>query len=176
MIHAPVRTNRNSLCMATALSALILYPLGIFLPVLRLEQLGHVRAASIWDGTVGLLAKGEWLVGIVILVCSVVIPLAKLGGLFIVCLKPPLPRRHAAAVYSGIEMAGKWGMIDVLLVALLVAALKLGDMVNVFPGPGLIAFTAVVLLSLIATAFFDPHTIWEEDEAARQKKADSRAA
>lgn len=55
-------------------------------------------------------------------------------------------------------------MVDVLLVAVLVAMVKLGDLVEVTPGPGVAAFTAVVLLSLIASALFDPHAIWEDDQ------------
>jgi len=51
----------------------------------------------------------------------------------------------------------------VLLVALLVAAVKLGSWLEVTPGPGLIAFCTVVVLSLISTALFDPHAIWEDE-------------
>ena len=52
-------------------------------------------------------------------------------------------------------------MLDVLLVALLVAAVKLGDLVEVTPGPAALAFAAVVVLSLVAAACFDPHGLWE---------------
>ena len=53
-------------------------------------------------------------------------------------------------------------MLDVLLVAVLVAVVKLGDVVRVQPGPGLAAFAGVVILSLLASAVFDPHSIWED--------------
>ena len=145
-----------------AASALICYPLGILLPVMTLRELGHVTETSIWAGTVSLMEHGQWLVGAVVLVCSIVVPLLKLGGLFLLCARPAwLGRHHKAALYRAIEMAGRWGMIDVLLVALVVAALKLGDLVEVAPGPGTVAFGACVVLSLVASALFNPHAIWE---------------
>jgi paraquat-inducible protein A len=66
-------------------------------------------------------------------------------------------------VYRAIEAAGRWGMIDVLLVAVTIAAVKLGDLVVVTPGPGVVAFGACVVLSLAASAVFNPHAIWETD-------------
>ena len=165
VLYRPSRSKSNMMCAAVALSALILYPLGIFLPVLRLEQLGHVQSASIWDGTISLIGKGQWVIGTIVLVCSIVIPLLKLAGIFLLCAREPvLAKQHRAEIYRWIEILGKWGMIDVLLVALLVAAVKLGDMVVVDPGPGAVAFAACVLLSLIATACFDPHAIWESEK------------
>ena len=69
--------------------------------------------------------------------------------------------RHRALTYRLVEWTGRWGMLDVLLVAILLAVLKLGDMVEVSVGPGLLAFTSCVGLSLIAAASFDPHSLWE---------------
>ena len=55
-------------------------------------------------------------------------------------------------------------MLDVLLVAILVAVLKLGDVMTVSAGPGLLAFTACVTLSLFAAASFDPHSLWDTEQ------------
>jgi paraquat-inducible protein A len=154
---------RNQLCAAIALAALVLFPLGVGLPVMRLEQLGHVHETSIWAGSISLMAHGQVVIGLIVLVCSVVIPLLKLGGLFMLTSRwPNLARHHQAAVYRAIEAAGRWGMIDVLLVAVTIAAVKLGDLVVVTPGPGVVAFGACVLLSLLASAVFNPHAIWEK--------------
>ena len=99
-----------------------------------------------------------------VIICSVVIPLVKLAGLLALSLDQPLLHRaHRARIHRFIEVAGRWGMIDVLLVALLVAALKLGDVVDLTPGPGVTAFTACVGLSLLASACFDPHSIWRRE-------------
>ena len=61
-----------------------------------------------------------------------------------------------------VERLGRWGMLDVLLVALLVAMVKLGDLVNIYPGQGLTAFIALVLLSLVAGLMFNPQLMWQE--------------
>ena len=152
----------NRRCAALALSALICYPVGIALPIMHLEKLGHVHEASIWTGILTLLTQGQWVVGLVVLVCSMIIPVFKLLGLFVLTVNPAtLQRRHQAHLFRWIERAGRWGMIDVLLLAVLVAALKLGDLVTVTPGPGAVAFTSCVVLSVLASACFRPQVIWE---------------
>ena len=75
-----------------------------------------------------------------------------------------LHKHHRASTYRVVEWIGRWGMLDVLLVALLVAAVKLGSWVEVHPGPGVAAFGGVVIFSLLASAAFDPQAIWEEHE------------
>jgi len=147
-----------------ALAALILYPLAISLPIMRLERFGHLREASIWSGSVGLLREGEVLVGGVVLSCSLLIPLAKLVGLLALTGgSRRLSRRHRALTYRAIELAGRWGMLDVLLISVVVAWIKMGDVVEVRPGPAALAFTACVLLSLVASARFDPQALWDRE-------------
>jgi len=149
---------------ALALSALIIYPIALTLPVMEIERLGHERESSIWSGMVGLLAEGEWVVGIAVLLFSIVTPITKLVMLFLICAPIRIvARRDETFMYKLVEFIGRWSMVDVLLVAVLVAFVKLGDLVSVTPGPGVAAFGAVVVMSLIAGAVFDPHTIWEED-------------
>ncbi|MEZ6164611.1 MAG: paraquat-inducible protein A [Phycisphaerales bacterium] len=150
---------------ALALGALILYPLALWLPVMEIERLGHTSAASIWSGTVALLAEGHLFVGLAVLVFSVIAPIAKLGLIFALCVgQGVIARQDRARAYRLIELIGRWGMVDVLLVAILVAVVKLGDLVQVTPGAGVVVFGVVVILSLLASAAFDPHAIWEENE------------
>lgn len=151
----------NRTTAAIALSALILYPLAVSLPMLNVEQFGHRNESSILQGVVTLLSGGHLFVGIVVLLCSIVLPLGKLfsllvlsgGGWF-------MGHEHKATTYHFVEWTGRWGMLDVLLVAVLVAVLKLGDWVEVTAGPAAFAFTACVVLSLLATASFDPRRLW----------------
>lgn len=151
---------------AFALAALILYPPAMLLPVIEIERLGRRSEATIWSGVVELLADGSILVALVVLVCSIVIPLLKIGATFVLCTgEMILPGRHRAATYRWLEWIGRWGMVDVLLVALLVAVVKLGSWLSVHPGPGAAAFAGVVVLSLLASATFDPESIWESEAA-----------
>ena len=133
------------------------------LPVLEVTRLGHVHDATIWSGVVALLAEGQVFVGVIVLFASVVAPILKLLTMLVLCVPLRTGRSHRAMAYRLVEWIGRWGMLDVLLVAVLVAVVKLGDVVRVQPGLGLAAFAGVVVLSLLASAVFDPHSIWEED-------------
>jgi paraquat-inducible protein A len=151
----------NSRAAAIATAALVLFPVAVTLPMIRIEKFGHTHEAGLIEGVTALLSKGQLLVGLVVLVCSVILPILKLAAILVLSSGRLLRRRHRALTYRLVEWTGRWGMLDVLLVAVLVAVLKLGDMVEVSVGPGLLAFTTCVGLSLIAAALFDPHSLWE---------------
>jgi paraquat-inducible protein A len=160
---APLRSG-NEWSGAAAWTALLLFPFGILLPVLEVRRFGQSNEASIWEGTLDMLAGGELLVGSVILLCSIVIPFVKLVGLITITGgRALLSRRRRALTWRLLEVIGRWGMVDVLLVALVVAIVKLGDVVEMRPGPGVLAFTACVALSLVSSALFDPHALWERE-------------
>ena len=151
----------NSRTAAIAAAALILYPLAVSLPLIEIKQFGHTHASSVLQGVTALLSHGHLAVGVVVLVCSVILPLTKLAALLVLSTGA-LGNRHQVLTYRLIEWAGRWGMLDVLLVAILVAALKIGDLMTVSIGPGLGTFTACVALSLLAAATFDPHALWDD--------------
>jgi len=146
-----------------ALAALILFPAAMILPVFELQRLGHTRAVTVWSGAIDLISEGELAVGVLVFTCSILVPLMKMVGIVLLGIRGrwigPRPRANAHRL---IEILGRWGMLDVLLVAVLVAAVKLGNWANIHPGPGVAAFAAVVVLSLMASAFFDPRALWEE--------------
>ncbi|MEO1585099.1 MAG: paraquat-inducible protein A [Planctomycetota bacterium] len=150
---------------ALAIAALALFVPAITMPVMTLERLGHESVASIWSGTVKMLASGDYAVGLTVLMFSIVLPIAKLAALLALSLGGRrLSAGARAKTYHAVELIGRWGMLDVLLVAVLVAAVKLGDLVDVTPGPGVIVFGLVVALNLLASMSFDPHSIWEEED------------
>ena len=67
-------------------------------------------------------------------------------------------------MYRFIDVIGPWAMLDVFLLPVLVALVKLGQLATVLPGPGLLAFAAVVVLTILATASFDPRQIWGDTQ------------
>lgn len=151
----------NAVTAALALAALVLYPLAISLPMIRVEQFGHHQEASIIKGAVTLMGSGQIIVGLIVLICSVVLPLGKLLALLTLSSAAGfMGRRHRAFTYRVVKWTGRWGMLDVLLVAILVAVLKIGDLMEVSAGPAALAFTSCVVLSLLASASFDPHALW----------------
>lgn len=152
---------RNARAWHAACAALVLYPLAVSLPILRLERLGQTRENSVWSGSLGLIAEGQLAVGLLVFLCSIVVPLAKLTTLALLLARPArLSARRRAHAWRVLEFAGRWGMLDVLLVSILVAWLELGAWVEVTPGPAAAAFCACVLCSLLASAWFDPRALW----------------
>ncbi len=149
-------------CLAASLGGLVLYLPAVTLPILEIEKLGHHRSASILGVTWELLLHGNPLVGIIIILFSLVLPLAKLLALVNLSWFGLTHQRHRAFTYHLVEWTGRWSMMDVLLLALLVALIKLGDLVTFHLGPAVIAFAGCVMMSLVASLMFDPHSIWDE--------------
>ena len=94
------------------------------------------------------------------------IPLFKLAGLFSLVVTASLGwgrrLRSRTKLYKFfIDAIGPWAMLDVFLLAVLIALVKLGHWATVLPGPGLVAFTAMVVLTMLASASFNPRLIWE---------------
>jgi paraquat-inducible protein A len=161
------RRNRSSLHRTAALSlaALLLYVPANVWPILHLEIYGAVSENTVWDGVVKFYQDNDYAIAIVVLLASIVIPLLKLMGLLFVvsttAVKSPRLRLTRTWTYRFIESIGKWAMLDVFVVAIWVAVVKLGELANVTPGKGLFPFGCVVVLTLLASASFDPELIWE---------------
>lgn len=149
-------------CFAAALGGLILYFPAILLPILDIEQLGHHHASSLLGGTLDLIRHGSWFVGVIVLLFSIILPLVKLLALLELSRIGLTHRRHRAWTYRVVEWTGRWSMMDVLLLAMLVTLVKLGDLVSFELGPAVLAFVMCVAMSMIASIMFDPHAIWEE--------------
>jgi paraquat-inducible protein A len=119
----------------------------------------------VWDGVVSLADSNQWFVALIVLLASIVIPVVKLTGLLflVVSVRFRLGRRlrDRTRFYRFIDAVGPWAMLDVFLLAVLVALVKLGSIATILPGPGLIAFSAVVVLTMLASASFDPRMIWQ---------------
>jgi len=153
---------------AFSLAALAIYLPANLLPVITIERLGARRETTVWQGVMELFERGSWGVATIVFVASMVVPLMKLVGLAWLCIaaNQRAGRLERARLHRVIEAIGPWAMIDVFLVAILVATVKLGEVAVVLPGPGLAAYTALVVLSLLASASFDPRLVWEDDGAS----------
>ncbi len=170
--HSRIDTGRRSgsrssqRCFAAALGGLVLYFPAILLPILEIEQMGHHHTTSLLGGTLDLIRHGSLLVGVVVLLFSIILPLVKLLALLELSRIGLTHCQHRAWIYRVVEWTGRWSMMDVLLLALLVALVKLGELLTFHIGPGLVAFVMCVFMSMIASIMFDPHAIWEM-EASR---------
>jgi len=171
-----VRRSPASLHISAALSlaALVLYVPANIYPILRMEFYGAHSDNTIWDGVVSLAQHNQWAVAAIVFMASMVVPLVKLAGLFFL-VGSSLVRwgrrlRWRTNLYKFIDAVGPWAMLDVFLLAVLVSLVKLGELATVVPGPGLFAFTGVVVLTMLASAAFDPKLIWEPRSRGGQRQ------
>ncbi len=171
--HAIIDRRRRygvAVTAALALAALILYVPANIYPILKMQQYGVYSESTVWDGVVTLAQSKQWFVAIVVFLASIVIPLMKLTGLFFLSITARLRTnrwlRARTRIYRFIDVIGPWAMLDVFLLAVLVALVKLGQFAIVLPGPGLVAFTCMVVLTILATMAFDPKLIWENAEGS----------
>jgi paraquat-inducible protein A len=153
------------LTAALAVAALILYVPANIYPILRMHFYGAYSESTVWDGVVSLAQSQQYFVALIVFLASIAIPVLKLAGLLylVISARFRLGRRlrGRTRLYRFIDAVGPWAMLDVFLLAVLVALVKLGQIATILPGPGLIAFTAVVVLTMLASASFDPRAIWE---------------
>ncbi len=157
---SPARSNQRT--AAATLAALVLFVPAVTLPMLEVERLGYRYTSSLLGGTWDLLHHGSWFVGSIVLVFSLLLPLLKLLVLLELSWLARTPRRRRARAYRWIESLGRWSMLDVLLLALMVMLVKVGDLVEFRLGPAALAFVLCVAMTMVASMSFDPRSIWED--------------
>jgi paraquat-inducible protein A len=147
-----------------ALAALILYVPANLYPILRMERYGLYTESTVWEGVAELVRLGYWFVAVIVFLASIVVPLLKLAGLIFLSASSAAQsrrwRRQRTWIYKFIDVIGPWAMLDVFLLAVLVALVRLGSLATVLPGRGLFAFACVVVLTILASSLFDPKLIW----------------
>jgi len=161
--------DRRVITAALSLAALFLYVPANIYPILHMQYLGKYSESTVWNGVVKLFQDGMWFVAMIVFLASIVVPLLKLLGLFLLVLpiRSRLGQPALTRIYKIICVIGPWAMLDVFLLSVLVALVKLGDFATVVPGPGIGAFTGVVVLTLLASSSFDPRLIWTADHLKR---------
>ncbi|WP_263147808.1 paraquat-inducible protein A [Pseudomonas sp. RIT-PI-AD] len=166
------RSNMVRRSLALVLTALLLYIPANFLPIMRLNMLGQASQDTVWSGVVGLYRSGMEPIAVLVLLCSMVIPLVKL-----LCqLAVLLSIRQAAArdlgillyrLYHGLR---SWGMLEVYLMGILVSIVKLLDMAELHLGVGLACFVGLLLAQVWLEVTMSSHQVWD----ALEDKPDAR--
>jgi len=117
---------------------------------------GKAQSDTIISGVIYLFAHGDWPLGLIVFIASVLVPLLKMAALLYLLVtvqrKSHLRNQQRTRLYRVVELVGRWSMVDIFVVALLAALV---------PGAGAIAFSAVVILTMFAAMNFDPRLIWD---------------
>jgi paraquat-inducible protein A len=165
-----VRTPRSlQKTSAYVVAAAILYIPANVLPVMHSSSLLVEQDDTILSGVVYLIRSGSWPLGLLVFFASIMVPLLKIMALgLLVWMSARRSRAHMLArarLYRVVEFIGRWSMLDIFAVTLLVALVRMGRLASVLPGPGALAFAAVVVLTLLAADSFDPRLIWDSADA-----------
>ena len=128
-------------------------------------NLGKVEGDTILSGVEELIDADLWPLALLVFTASIFVPIAKIAGLGFLLISAQLKWKinfiEKTKLYKIVDIIGKWSMLDVFLVSLMTGLVKLGQIADIEPGPGVRYFTAVVILTLLAAMSFDPRLIWD---------------
>jgi len=152
-------------CWAFLIAAYILYVPANLMPIMDTGSLLNYRKDTILSGVVHLWKTGSWVIAIIVFIASITIPMLKLISLTLLLISV---QRHSswrpeqrARLYRLVELVGRWSMLDIYVVTLLAALVQMQSLAIVKAGPGAVAFGAVVVLTMLASNYFDPRLIWD---------------
>jgi paraquat-inducible protein A len=160
----------ESLARAWALliAAAILYIPANLYPVMKLTSLGQTEPDTIISGVKAMIAVGMWPIALLVFFASITVPVLKIIGLIYLLLsvqrRSSYRRRDRTTMFRVIESVGRWSMVDIFMISILVALVNLGTIATFEPGVGAVAFASVVVLTMFAAMAFDPRLIWDAGE------------
>lgn len=160
---------RRTWCLLIA--GFILYVPANVLPVMRVIYAGRGEPDTIMSGVEVLFNTGQPAVAILVLFASITVPMIKLLGLtfmaFSVQRRSRWRTRDRTVFYRLVEFVGRWSMLDIFMISILVALVRLEALSTIEAGPGAIWFASVVVLTMLAAASFDPRLMWDVQEQRR---------
>lgn len=162
------RRKPNSLSRTWALlaAAVICYVPANLYPIMEVTSLGQTQGDTILSGVIFLAVHGMWPLAAIVFIASVVVPVLKiisLAGLTLSVERRSQWRpRDRARIYRIVEAIGRWSMVDIYVVTILVALVHLGSLASVEAQIGAFFFGAVVVLTMFAAQSFDPRLIWDQ--------------
>ncbi|WP_122751902.1 paraquat-inducible protein A [Pseudomonas atacamensis] len=167
-VHAR-RPNSLTRTWALLITAAIIYIPANVLPIMTVSSLGQGEPSTIMSGVIELVQHGMIPIASVVFIASILVPTFKLVGiallLFSVQRRQPLSARQRIWMYRFIEFIGRWSMLDIFVIAILVAVVNFGRIASVEANLGAVAFATVVILTMLAAVTFDPRLIWDNTES-----------
>ena len=152
-------------CWALLIAAMILYVAANLLPMMKTSSLFGTQSDTIMSGVVYFWTSGSWYLALIIFFASITVPMLKMISLVVLLVSVQRRSRwrpvQRARLYRVVEAVGRWSMLDVYVVAVIVALVQLQALATILPGPGAIAFASVVVLTMFAAMSFDPRLIWD---------------
>lgn len=157
---------------ALLLAAAIFYiPANVY-PIMTVTQFGNGHPDTILSGVARLLESGLWPLAVLVFVASVAIPILKILALGFLLLSVHRQTSHTLVaktrLYRMVEFIGRWSMVDIFMVSILIALVRLGNFALIEPGTGAMAFACVVVLTMLSAMTFDPRLMWDNAEVIKK--------
>jgi paraquat-inducible protein A len=175
--HASLHTRKPGSVARTwalVLTATILYIPANLLPVMVVIYFGAGQPDTILSGVKELVAADMWPVALLVFFASITVPVLKLCGLVFLLLSVQRGSswrpRDKTLLYRIVEGVGRWSMVDIFMISILVALVNLGALATIEPRAGALAFAAVVIVTMLASMAFDPRLIWDVAEEKRARR------
>lgn len=153
---------------AFLISAMILYIPANMLPVMDTSSLFGAQQDTILSGVVYLWTSGAKLLAAVVFIASIAVPMLKIIALLFLVISvqfhSPWLLERKTRIYRLVELVGRWSMLDIYVITLLVALVQFSALATIKAGPAAVAFGAVVVLTMFAAMSFDPRLIWDVTE------------
>lgn len=150
---------------AFLLAAYSLYIPANLLPIMETRSLFGVQNDTIMSGVVFLWTSGSWPLAMVVFVASIMVPMFKLLSLTVLTIsvqrRSTWQPQHRAWLFRVVDAIGRWSMLDIYVVALMVTLVQISTLARIEAGSGAVAFGAVVVLTIFAAKSFDPRLIWD---------------
>jgi len=154
---------------AYLIAAAVLYIPANLLPVMNTSSLFGAQKDTIMSGVAYLWTSGSWPLAIIVFIASIAVPMLKILAIGYLAasvnLRMTQYTAQRARIYRIVEMVGRWSMLDIYVIAVLVALVQFSAMATIEAGPAAIAFGAVVVLTMLAAMSFDPRLIWDTSDA-----------
>ncbi len=157
--------------LSLALGALVMLAIAHLNPILAIEIQGQARSTTLWGAAWTLYDEGAWFMCGLVLVTTLVNPLVEIGAVCYVLL--PLRSGQSAPggeiVLRAMQAVKPWVMVEVFMLGVLVAFVKLNGLASVIAGPGLWAFAAVMILATAMASVFDDEHVWASTARLRRQ-------
>ena len=160
------RRKRNSLdrVLALTVAGLILFAIANVYPFLTFRLEAQIQETNLITGVIELYRQGMWIVAGVVLLTTIVMPFLELTGMLFVLVPLKLQRRpwKLALLFRAVRQFQPWVMMEVFMIGILVAAVKLVKMASILPGMALYAFMVLIFILAASAAALDPHIVWKK--------------
>ncbi len=153
---------------ALVIAATLCYVPANVLPVMTVTSLGQVQSDTIMSGVIYFLTHGMWPLAVIVFTASIFVPVLKLVMLSFLLISVQRGSNWRPAertrMYRITETIGRWSMVDIFAISILVALVRLGNLATIEAGIGAVFFGAVVVSTMLAAEAFDPRLIWDRCE------------